>query len=50
MSTIYRGGMTTLWLTLQSNEALGVLDTDYMEDYFGAEGQVSREDLSLIYT
>lgn len=41
MSTIYRGGMTTLWLTLQSNEALGVLDTDYIEDYFGADGQVS---------
>ena len=41
MATIYRGGMTTLWLTLQSNEALGILDSAYIEDYFGADGQVS---------
>ena len=41
MATIYHGGMTTLWLTLQSNEALGILDTDYIEDYFGADGQIS---------
>jgi len=41
MPTIYRGGMTTLWLTLQSNEQLGILDTDYIEDYYGNDGQVS---------
>ncbi|MBL4781659.1 MAG: hypothetical protein JKX92_05400 [Porticoccaceae bacterium] len=41
MATIYRGGMTTLWLTLQSNETLGILDSAYIEDYFGNDGQVS---------
>ncbi len=41
MPTIYRAGMTTLWLTLQSNEALGILDSAYIEDYFGNDGQVS---------
>jgi len=41
MPTIYRGGMTTLWLTLQSNEQLGILDTGYIEDYYGNDGQVS---------
>lgn len=41
MPTIYRGAMTTLWLTLRSNEALGILDTDYIEDYYGNDGQIS---------
>ena len=38
---VYRGAFATLWLTLQSNEQLGILDTDYLEDYAGADGQVS---------
>ena len=38
---VYRSSFGTLWLTLSSNEALGVLDTDYLEDYFGADGQVT---------
>lgn len=46
MPTIYRGGMTTLWLTLQSNEQLGILDTDFVEDYFGNDGQVSLYHIS----
>ena len=46
MPTIYRGGMTTLWLTLQSNEQLGILDTVYIEDYFGNDGQVSLYHIS----
>ena len=46
MPAIYRGGMTTLWLTLQSNEQLGILDTDYIEDYYGNDGQVSLYHIS----
>ena len=38
---IYRGAFATLWITLQSNEQLGILDTDYLEDYAGADGQVT---------
>ena len=30
-----------LWITLASNEVLGILDSDYLEDYFGVDGQVS---------
>jgi hypothetical protein len=37
----YRGDFTLLWLTLSSNEALGVLDNSYLEDYSGTDGQVS---------
>ncbi|MEZ0137380.1 MAG: hypothetical protein AB9Q17_02395 [Candidatus Reddybacter sp.] len=46
MPTVYRGGKTTLWLTLQSSEELGILDTDYIEDYFGNDGQVSLYHIS----
>lgn len=38
---IYRGAFATLWITLQSNEQLGILDTDYLEDYAGADAQVT---------
>ena len=41
MSTVYRGSFSTLWITLQSDETLGVLDSDYLEDYFGNDGQIS---------
>ena len=41
MSTVYRGAFATLWITLQANEALGILDSDYLEDYFGNDSQVS---------
>ncbi|MBL4838398.1 MAG: hypothetical protein JKY34_12560 [Kordiimonadaceae bacterium] len=41
MSTVYRGAFATLWITLQANEALGILDADYLEDYFGNDSQVS---------
>ena len=41
MSIVYRGSFSTLWVTLQSNETLGILDNDYLEDYFGNDGQVS---------
>jgi hypothetical protein len=41
MSTVYRGAFATLWITLQANESLGILDSDYLEDYFGNDSQVS---------
>lgn len=34
----YRGIYTNLWVRIQSNEALGVLDSDYIEDYDGNDG------------
>lgn len=36
-----RTGYTELWLTLSSNEQLGILDSLYLEDYNGVDGQVS---------
>lgn len=41
MLTFYRAQNTQLWLTLTSNEILGVLDSGYIEDYFGVDGQVT---------
>ena len=41
MSTVYRAQFSTLWITLQSNEQLGLLDSDYLEDYYGNDGQVT---------
>lgn len=41
MSTIYRGTLDNLWIKLQSNETLGILDSGYLEDYFGNDGQVT---------
>lgn len=41
MTVFYRQNFSQLWIKLQSNEALGVLDSDYLEDYFGVDGQVS---------
>lgn len=51
MSTFYRGQFTELWITLSSNEVLGVLDSDYIEDYFGADGQITlRHENDSFYT
>mgnify|MGYP000082518658 CR=1 FL=1 len=41
----YRGNYTQLWLVLTSDEPLGVLDTDFLEDYFGADGFVTLRHL-----
>lgn len=41
MPTFYRGLFTEMWVTLRSDEVLGVLDSDYLEDYFGTDGQVT---------
>lgn len=36
-----RGSFTEIWFRLESNEALGILDTDYIEDYYGSDGQLT---------
>jgi hypothetical protein len=41
MPTFVRGFFTELWITLRSDETLGILDSDYLEDYFGVDGQIS---------
>lgn len=41
MSVIYRSQFSTLWITLEANETLGILDSDYLEDYYGNDGQVT---------
>lgn len=42
----FRSNYSQFWLTLQSNEALGLLDTDFIEDYFGVDGQVTIHHLT----
>ena len=41
MTTFFRGTFQELWLTLSSDEPLGILDTDYLEDWSGRNGRVS---------
>lgn len=41
MAIFHRGAWSQLWLTLSSNESLGVLDSDYLEDFDGIDRQVS---------
>lgn len=41
MSIVYRGLFSTLWITLQASEELGLVAGDYLQDYFGNSGQVS---------
>jgi hypothetical protein len=41
MTTFYRGAFNQMWLEIRSNESLGILDTDYVEDYNGVDGQLS---------
>ncbi len=40
-AVFYRGIFSEIWITLASNETLGILDSDYIEDYFGVDGRVS---------
>jgi hypothetical protein len=37
----YKSTFTDLYITLSSNEVLGVLDSSYVEDYFGTDGYIS---------
>jgi hypothetical protein len=41
MQIFRRGDYNQLWITLQSNEVLGLLDSSYIQDYYGTQGQVS---------
>ncbi len=41
MIAFYRSSFTAMFLRLTSNEELGILDSDYLEDYFGNDGQIS---------
>jgi len=41
MTTFFRGTFQELWLTLSSDEPLGILDTSYLEDWSGQDGRVS---------
>ncbi len=41
MTIFNRNGFATLVVSLQSDEGLGILDTDYIEDYNGVDAQVT---------
>jgi hypothetical protein len=41
MVAFFRANFSSIWLNIASNEALGVLDTDYLEDYNGVDGHIS---------
>lgn len=41
----YKGLYSEIWVKLVSNETLGVLDFDYIEDYYGNDGQLTLRHL-----
>ena len=41
MQVFRRGDYNQVWFTLRSDEVLGVLDSSYIQDYFGNQGQVT---------
>jgi hypothetical protein len=41
MQVFHRQGYSEIWITLQSNETLGILDSGYLEDYFGVNNQLT---------
>lgn len=41
-----RGNFTNMQLRIKSNEELGILDSDYVEDYFGTDGFLTLRRLS----
>lgn len=41
MLVFRRTGFSELWITIQSEEPLGLLDTGYIENYFGVDGQLT---------
>jgi hypothetical protein len=41
MPTFPRSHFTELQITLTSNEVLGILSSDYLEDYFGVDNQIT---------
>jgi hypothetical protein len=44
--TFSRQDYTELWIKIVSNESLGILDSDYVEDYFGVDGQLTLLEIS----
>lgn len=46
MIIFYRGSYSQAVITVQSNEVLGDLDTSFVEDYYGNDGQLSFYSLS----
>jgi hypothetical protein len=42
----HRTGFDELWITITSNETLSVLDTAYVEDYFGVDGQLTLHNMT----
>jgi hypothetical protein len=41
MLTFHRASFTELWITIESDEPLSILDSAYVEDYFGVDGQLT---------
>lgn len=41
MQTFFKQNYSQMWVTLRSDETLGLLDSDYVEDFHGVDGQVS---------
>jgi hypothetical protein len=37
----YKSTFSQVTITVTSNEVLGILDTDYIEDYYGVDGQIT---------
>lgn len=52
LATFFRLNFTELWIKLTSNEALGVLDSNYIEDYNGVDGQLTlrNKDTNTTYS
>lgn len=44
--TFGRGCYSILYVDLQSSQELGILDTDYIEDYYGNDGQLTLVNLA----
>src|SRR4051812_42607906 len=45
MDTFYRATWHQFWFSLRSGEPLGLLDSSYLEDYSGQDGQITLRHL-----
>jgi len=43
-----RASYTQLWLKIRSDETLGILDSDYLEDYNGVDGQITLHHVATV--
>jgi hypothetical protein len=41
-----RESFTQLWITIRSNESLAILNSGYVEDYFGVDGQLTLHNMT----